>query len=337
MWALFNRTRFKAERTFVRDVDGAEIWLVAVRATFDIHPNGELAVSRNQQEVCRAPEFMGDPAHSSLRYDSDLVRTKEGTDVVLHCSAYPPDAQPTGYVDTAVSIGPLVKHLRVFGNRHWQQSNGTLQPSAPQPFTSCPIRYELAMGGQLPGSTNPYQLNPVGFGLTIEDGQPIPNIELPFDPILSPRYSYLPAGFGPIACQWQPRLQYAGTYDDNWMNNRKPLLPADFQNTYFRCAPLDQQLNGFLQGGEEVILQNLTPEGLLRFQLPQVTLGFTTLIGGGTTNHRPQLHTVIIEPEDRRLIMVWQTALPCHHTLYTLKQTTVFEKRHLSRTTAETA
>jgi hypothetical protein len=28
--------------------------------------------------------------------------------------------------------------------------------------------------------------------------------------------------------------------------------------------------------------------------------------------------------------MVWQTAFPCHHTLYTLKGTTVFEKEERS-------
>jgi hypothetical protein len=122
----------------------------------------------------------------------------------------------------------------------------------------------------------------------------------------------------------------AGTYDDQWQKDRRPLLPVDFQDSYFRCAPLDQQLNGFLQGGEEVVLANLSPESFLRFQLPRVSLGFSTLVGGQTTNHRGQIHTVIIEPEERRLIIVWQTALPCHHSLYTLKGTTVFEKKQRS-------
>ena len=28
--------------------------------------------------------------------------------------------------------------------------------------------------------------------------------------------------------------------------------------------------------------------------------------------------------------MVWQTALPCHHTVYSLKETIVFEKERLA-------
>jgi hypothetical protein len=46
-------------------------------------------------------------------------------------------------------------------------------------------------------------------------------------------------------------------------------------------------------------------------------------------HHSPNLHTVIIEPDEQRLIMVWNIALPCHHTLYTLEKTIVFEKEQL--------
>jgi hypothetical protein len=122
-------------------------------------------------------------------------------------------------------------------------------------------------------------------------------------------------------------VRLAGTYDAAWQRSRQPLLPDDFDDEFYRCAPVDQRVGGFLQGGEEVALGNLTASGLLRFRLPRVSLGFRTRIEGGTTNHRGQLHTVIIEPEESRLILVWQTALPCHHTLYSLQETVVFEKQ----------
>jgi hypothetical protein len=107
-------------------------------------------------------------------------------------------------------------------------------------------------------------------------------------------------------------------------------VPHDFQDAFFRCAPADQQAPGFLRGGEEVVLHNLTPEGLVRFALPRVALGFRTRVGGGTTHHRGDLHTLVIEPEARRFMMVWQTALPCHHTLYTLRETVVVEKERVA-------
>jgi len=326
MWALTNRTRFKAERTSARNGEGAEIWIVAVRATFTITPDGLLAVTEEQQDVCPAPQYFGEAGKTSLQYDMDLVRTKPGTDVILHAHAYAPGGRPSPSVDVSCSIGPLAKGLRVFGDRVWWEAWSSLEPGDPRPFTSLPICYERAWGGKLPNREAFDSFNPIGVGTDASPDGPVPNIESTDNPIRSSRHNGPPAGFGPIPFDWQPRAKLAGTYDEAWREERRPLVPKDFQDDYFRCAPADLQVAGYLQGGEEVILRNLTPEGLLRFQLPRISLGFRTLVAGGVRHHRGQLHTVIIEPEQRRLSMVWQTAFPCHHTLYTLKETIVFEK-----------
>jgi len=76
---------------------------------------------------------------------------------------------------------------------------------------------------------------------------------------------------------------------------------------------------------------NLTPGGSLQFTLPRVDLGFETHVAGGVVAGRASLHTVIIEPDASRVVMVWQMALPCHETLYTLRSTRVFQKELLSR------
>lgn len=332
MWAVDNQTPFKADRAFARDAEGAEVWIVAVRATFEIQPDGTLKTADEQQDVCLAPKHFGELAKSSLRYDMDLVRTKPGTDVILNAVAHAPGGEPAASVDVGLRLGPIIKTLRVVGNRVWERSPLGLAPSEPQPFVTLPIRYERALGGPLGPETEAPRdpLNPVGVGRVGVSGQPVPNCELPNEPIRSPKAKFLPAGFGPIPFDWQQRTKLAGTYDEVWQNERQPLVPKDFQDAYFRCAPADQQVNGFLQGGEEVVLHNLTPEGTLRFILPRVVLGFRTRINGGTTHHRGQLHSVIIEPDDRRVIMVWQTSLPCHHTLYTLNDTVVFEKTRVS-------
>jgi hypothetical protein len=331
MWAVDNQTPFKADRAFARDAEGAEVWLVAVRATFDIQPDGSLKPAKEQQDVCLAPKHFGEPGKSSLRYDMDLVRAKPGTDVILNACAHAPHGEPVACVDVGFRVGQLSKTLHIVGDRFWESSLVGLVPGEPQPFVTMPIRYERALGGPLgpePDAPRDPQ-NPVGIGRIAVPGQPVPNCELPNEPIRSPKAKTLPAGFGPIPCDWQQRTQLAGTYDEAWQAERQPLVPKDFQDAYFRCAPADQQADGFLQGGEEVVLVNLTPEGRVAFRLPRLTFGFRTRIDGGTTHHRGQLHTVIIEPEDRRLIMVWQTSLPCHHTLYTLKETTVFVKERV--------
>lgn len=326
MWAVSNQTRFKADRCFARDADGAEIWIVAVKATFLIGLDGAVTAADEQEDVCLAPQYFGEPSESSLRYDMDLVRTKPGTDIVLHAHAHAPGGRPTPVVDVGVAVGSVSKQLRVFGDRVWKRGLTGLFPSSPEPFVSLPIRYERAWGGPLPSGDASHPFNPVGVGANAASGTPVPNCESPDAPIDSPRHNGTRAGFGPIPFHWQPRTGLGGTYDDAWRETRQPLVPLDFQEGYFRCAPPDQQIAGYLRGGEEVVLYNLTAEGLLRFRLPRITLGFRTRIDGGITDHRCQLHTVVIEPELRRLLMVWQTALPCHHTLYTLTETVVFEK-----------
>jgi hypothetical protein len=330
MWAIINQTGFKADRAFVRDNDGAEIWIVVVRATFSFNSAGLVTLADSQQDVCLSPMYFGEPGCSSLHYDTDLVRTKSGTDIIVHATAHAPGAKPVSYLDVGWTVGAVTKQLRVYGDRVWENRLSGLAPSDPTPFASLPIRYERAWGGPLPRSDVRDPFNPAGIGRDASPGKPVPNCTFLDNPIRSPHHEGLPAGFGPIAYHWQPRAKLAGTYDEAWKTTRQPLVPVDFQDAYLRCAPADQQVNGFLVGGEEVTLRNLTPEGLVRFRLPYVSLGFITHIDGETAHHRRALHTVIIEPEDRRLIMIWQTALPCHHTLYTLSRTVVFEKKRIS-------
>jgi hypothetical protein len=341
MWALNNQTKFKADRTFARDRDGAEVWIVAVRATFSIEneatardARAEAAIVRHeeQQDVCLAPVYFGEPGRSSLRYDTDLVRTKPGTDVLLHAHAHAPGGRPAPFVDVAMRVGPITKGLRIVGDRVWTRGVLGLTASDPLPFITKPIRYEHAWGGRLPSGEAFDPSNPIGVGRAPAAGQPLPSCEIVGRPIVFPSDGGgPPAGFGPIPYDWQPRAKLAGTYDEVWKNERRPLVPVDFEDAYFRSAPLDQQVNGFLRGGEEVILLRLTREGSLRFRLPRIRFGFATRIARDIAYHDGELSTVIIEPEERRLIMVWQTALPCHHTLYALEETVVFEKRRISR------
>ena len=110
----------------------------------------------------------------------------------------------------------------------------------------------------------------------------VPNVEDPNHLIGSWSDRPAPAGFGVIASHWQPRVGYAGTYDEHWMKTRQPLLAEDLDDRYFQCAPLDQQAPQWLRGGEAVVLLKLTPAGELRFTLPKVYLGFETRFYDGS-------------------------------------------------------
>jgi len=336
MWQLNNHTPFAADRAFVRDRNGAEIWLVAVKATFIIHSNGSTEIAAEQPPVTLAPHYRGDPVASSLLFDSDLVRTKTATDVLVHGHAYAPEGQLVRSIDVGLQVGTvLTKRLRVFGNRYWEQ--GILSPAISQAeaFDKIPIIYENAFGGMDQYESTPEQpvhetRNPVGKGFAIHSkhiiGQALPNIEDPDNLINSWKHHPAPAGFGPIAQHWVPRTKWAGTYDDHWLKTRQPLLPDNFDDRYYHCAPSDQQIAGYLQGGEEVTLVNLTPTGLLQFHLPEMALGFKTFFNGSPETHDAKLHSVILEPDAPQVSLVWHTHLNCHGRDAFLEKTIVFQK-----------
>jgi hypothetical protein len=73
--------------------------------------------------------------------------------------------------------------------------------------------------------------------------------------------------FGPMSRNFKSRIPFAGTYDARWLEERVPYFPEDFDYRYFQCAAVDQQMP-FPVGGEDVLLENLTPDGVRRFQIP---------------------------------------------------------------------
>lgn len=234
-----------------------------------------------------------------------------------------------------MKVGKLSKTLRVFGDRFWQNGLIGLKMTEPKPFLKMPLVYERAFGGVDQKSDNPdrhgwEKRNPIGTGFGVEAehvlGQMLPNVEYPEELISSWKQRPRPAGFGPIARDWSPRVELAGTYDDKWEKERLPLLPNDFNERFYQCAPEDQQAPEHLKGGESVELHNLSPSGLLRFKLPRVWLTFQTSFGRENVAHHAKLHTVIIEPDFPRVIMVWHTSLLCHNKEHKLEQTAIVQK-----------
>jgi len=329
MWQVENTTPFAAHQAWTRDRDGAEVWLVAVRGTFLIHPDGSTTVAEEQDPVVLAPKYRGDPADSGLVYDTDFPLTKPTTDVLLHGHAYAPRGEPTTRVDVTMRVDSISKTLRVTGDRAYQQGVFGVATGSVQPFTRMPITYERAFGGREPDPpANPDRpqfevRNPVGTGFAPVPGKLAPNIEYP-----GLGLGRRPAGFGPIPPHWHPRVKYAGTYDEAWQRERLPLYPKDLDDRFFLCSPEDERPKGFLRGGEPVELLNLTPGGRLAFVLPRVALGFETVFrGGDRVRHRARLHTVILEPDVPRVILVWRTELPCHARGLKLQETKVRLKR----------
>lgn len=337
MLQLTNDTPFRAERCVKLDQHGNQILVVAVKATFLLDGAPVPTLHPTQEAVCYSPAYAGEPGRSSLVREGELVAEHPGTDIVLNASAYAPNGRPAETVDVSVTVGPVRRTLRVFGDRHWQNDGDTLSVTPPRPFVSMPVLYERAYGGVTALSEGTGQeteaRNPIGMGFASRADflvdKPLPNIEDPA--MLIDRWDSrpAPAGLGAVPSDWSPRREYAGSFTAEWRRRRAPLWPADYDPRHQLSAHPDLVSAEPLRGGEEVQLTNLTPSGSLAFRLPRFYLTVHSLTSTGRVRHKVQMDRVIIEPDEQRLLLVWRSVLNCRSDARQVARTTVSTKRIL--------
>lgn len=333
---LLNATNMQAEYTLGMEPDGRERLVVAVKGTFVI-PKGDLAEPEPADEqvpLVMADEFTGEPGLSAAKYESDFALFKPCCDVLLNGSAYAPGGRPTERVTVSLSVGSVTKSFNVLGDRVWEKVLLSVTPSMPQPFAVMPITYDRAFGGEDAAEDDPdncvsYNPNPVGVGyypLTKRKelvGKPLPNTEETNNPVKSPTGKYVPMSFGPIGRNFESRIPLAGTYDQNWLDNVFPFLPTDFDPRYYQAAPVDQQID-YPCGGERVELVNLTQTGRTTFHLPQIQVPIEfTNDSYERTEVQAVLDTIIIEPDEERLMLVWRGSMPLKKNIFEIIQVIV--------------
>jgi hypothetical protein len=329
---LLNATKMQAGYTMGLRPDGRELLVIVVKGTFTIPASGrEPQPADKQVPLVMADVFTGEPGFSAPLYESDYPPHKPRCDVLLNGSAYAPGGKPVERVAVSLRVDSLRKSFDVVGNRVWR--HGILGASAtrPEPFTVMPISYNNAFGGvdkshQDPARHRTYLANHVGIGYhdrpthpSIDD-KPLPNTEESGKPVSDPRGKYRPMAFGPIFRAWQPRIKYVGTYDQNWIDNVFPFLPADFDERYYQAAPEDQQTD-HLQGGEEVELINLTPEGRTQFCLPKASVPVEFFrIGGESETVDAVLDTLLLEPDKKHFILAWRASIPLRKNMFEIPE-----------------
>jgi hypothetical protein len=332
---LKNRTPYGAERSWVRDAEGNHLWIVTVKATFRFDDAGQVTLDDEQPAPRFTPEYFGDPGRSSLRYDAEMVAPKPTTDVLLNAQAYAPHQKAAKAVYVGVRAGEIHKRLMVHGPRVYENTLGRVAISEAKPFVSCPLLYEYAFGGAYLGDADPKRQvispnNPVGCGIARTTSELVDQPAHRIEYLDSRSNLPNPAGLGAISPDWSPRREKAGTYDATWSRDRAPLLPRDYDDGFLNAAPEDQRPTNHFRGGEVVELENLSPTGHVRFVLPRVYPTFTTHIGPTRHEHRARLGTVIIEPDERRLSLLFQTSLLVGtFQVDYLDATVIREKRYL--------
>jgi hypothetical protein len=329
-----NQSGFEAGWTWGLQSDGRELMIVVIKATYNLPRNDEpVTIATEQVKLTESDEFTGEPGLTAVLHETDYSHRKLRCDVLLNGSAHSP--WPVTQANVRLQIGQVDKSFHVFGNRQWDSWMLSTQPTNPELFTQQSISYDHAYGGtdanpEQPEKVATYIENPVGTGyhpirsrLSLA-GLPLPNTSETAAPIEDVTGKFRPMSFGPIGRNFYPRFKHAGTYDQRWLDHVSPFWPDDFSYAYFQSAPEDQQTE-FLQGGETLVLKNLTLDGGVRaFQIPFCQIPVTFLPSRGPDVHREAVcDTLLIEPDFQRFCLTLRVTLPLRRNLFDIKQTIV--------------
>jgi len=314
MLQLKNSTPFAASMALFPNEHGIDTLYLIVKASFKI--GSQWTLTDEQMPPLEADEYWGEPNESSIKYASDFHIGKPVTDIIMLGNACSPNADPVKQLDVNLEVGKVNKTVRVFGDRVWKDGRIT----APEPFHTMPLVYEKAFGGSHIVDENEHLLenkNPVGSGfagkrsISEMNDIPLPNLEDPAMLIQQHTDQPDPACFAFSSPTWKPRVDFVGTYDEKWQTQRAPYLPKDFDKRFFNMAHSHLIYPEYLEGGESVRITNMHSAGDMQFNLPRVNLLSQVEVNNRQKNPRFNLETLLIEPNQLQMSMVWRAALPC--------------------------
>ena len=335
---LINATRMTAGYNMGLEPSGRELLVVVIKGTFVLPKPGEQVRLHDEQlPLIMADTFTGEPGFSAPVYEIDYAPRKRACDLLLVGSAHAPEGRQVTRLRVGVRVGAMEKTFDVVGDRVWQAGLTGISTSAPQPFTKMPISYDVAFGGTDRNSEDEsehdaYLPNPVGRGWHKHlknawvDGTPLPNTEEPGKAVGFPSNKHEPMALGPLGRGWPQRARYAGTYDQQWLDDVFPFLPKDFDERYYQAAPEDQQVP-LPKGPMEVVLSGFTADGVRRFVLPHFEAPVNVFPKRAEReDFTATLDTIVFEPDLERFTMSWRVARSLKKSMHEVAQVLVGKK-----------
>jgi hypothetical protein len=294
-----------------------------VRAVFRIGKDSDLKLL-NPQPPINAMDILEfkDREYASIREPSDFVPYKSCTDVTIVGAAQSPNNLPSTGWEIGIQVDAkkrLVKKLRLHGARDWvHRSLSGWRLSDPEPTSRIPLLHELAYGGIRAESSKKkkeiHALNPLGVGFSDDPKSAQTHekfvacqIEYQENPLNAFGKPVRAANVGPLPPYFEDRLKFAGTPENQPFNS----MPTDMDLLFWNAAPLDQRVEGFLQGGESVSLSGLFAEGTVKFNIPSWTCtAISTDDEGNKASHPMNLDTVHIDIDRRHVSVRWCVLVP---------------------------
>ena len=327
-----------------KEEHGGDVFAFLVKRSYQFDGTGQCQRLEPPAPFLETDIYWGDPAASSPRFEADKAPYKPLTDVVVIGTVYAPRGIAAQRIHAGIELGRARKTIAVFGDRvaTLQDHGKTPVFSEPRPFTELPLVYERAYGGtdHTTEAEFAYPRNPVGRGIIVREAPGamvrLPNFENP-DDLLTPerlvlgearRWNQqpLPQGMAWFGKTWYPRMSYVGAFpgnvdaDEAMREEALGLVPRNHiaLGRQFRLPSFDVRFNNgaspglalpHLAGDEMVRLLNLMRQGETRFRLPSERPAIVADVGMGETTPEVVLHTVVIQPDQGTVDLVWRGAV----------------------------
>jgi hypothetical protein len=232
--------------------------------------------------------------------EPDLFFSGTGTDLMIIGDAVSAQGSVTEH-SVRLAAGPPGKYvydmvLAVFGNRFWEKNTfGNLVPSKPFSFESLPLTYKNAYGGTAKSEYGeiPFVHNPVGKGYYLKEenavGQPLPNIEDPYNLIRQWDDKPDPAGIAPYPIQWGLRAMKAVSVDEKKEKTEFTPERGFFNKAYPQLSM--RQLNR----DHQILVKGMSRNGDIAFRLPACPFETEIRLGNKVHVRDLQLEEVLID------------------------------------------
>jgi hypothetical protein len=247
---------------------------LTVKATCDIVHGFPLVLSDNQDGILFEDVYLADPLSSPLMQTSDLVPWKPAADITMIANAFDPRAGAQDQFIAGLALDDRTYDFCISPQLEAAYEGGTWRTRFVTDAGAPPLSWTNAFGGPVTVEGDPpfdvHRDNPLGCGALDFTQAPTEGVfRLPCIGSPEANPEPVPLGCAPVPPWWQPRQKFAGTYDDQWLNDVHPRLPDDFDYRFYQVAAPQWIQPGYLASGAALRLFNVLPaNSSIYFTLP---------------------------------------------------------------------